>query len=103
MIPSVCRVCKTPVKAIFKSVLLQKYSTQYYHCNNCGYVQTGEPFWLEEAYNMPINKSDTGMIMRNYWFRNITGYTKQIFRLQRRLWDICSVDARYGLRFLLAG
>ena len=72
MIPSVCRVCKTPVKAIFKSVLLQKYSTQYYHCNNCGYVQTGEPFWLEEAYNMPINKSDTGMIMRNYWFRNAT-------------------------------
>ncbi|HIO85107.1 MAG TPA: glycosyl transferase group 1, partial [Candidatus Nitrosopelagicus sp.] len=21
---------------------------------------------------MPINKSDTGMIMRNYWFRNVT-------------------------------
>jgi len=72
MIPSVCRVCKNPVKAIFTSVLLQKYFTQYYQCNNCGYVQTGEPFWLEEAYKIPINKSDTGMIMRNYWFRNVT-------------------------------
>ena len=72
MIPSVCRVCKNPVKAIFTSVLLQKYFTQYYQCNNCGYVQTGEPFWLEEAYKIPINKSDTGMIMRNYWFSNVT-------------------------------
>ena len=68
---SVCRVCKTQLQAIFTSVLLEKYYTQYYQCNHCGYVQTGEPFWLEEAYNIPINESDTGMIMRNYWLRNV--------------------------------
>ena len=66
MSPSVCRICKSKVQAIFTSVLLQKYYTQYYQCNVCRYVQTGEPFWIGEAYKMPINESDTGMIMRNY-------------------------------------
>jgi len=52
MTPSVCRVCKFQVQAVFTSVLLKKYYTQYYQCNNCGYVQTGDPFWLEEAYKI---------------------------------------------------
>ena len=68
---SVCRVCKTQLQAIFTSVLLEKYYTQYYQCNHCGYVQTGEPFWLEEAYNIPLNESDTGITMRNFWLRNV--------------------------------
>ena len=57
---------------MFSSVLLQKYSTQYLKCSQCGYVQTEDPHWLEEAYESTITDSDTGMIIRNLWFRNIT-------------------------------
>ena len=38
----------------------------------CGYVQTEDPFWLEESYYSSINDSDTGMMMRNLWHMNVT-------------------------------
>ena len=34
-------------------------------------MQTEEPYWLEEAYKASINDSDTGMMMRSFWHRNI--------------------------------
>ena len=71
MLSTVCRVCKMEVEALFSTVILGKYSVKYCKCSQCGYVQTEEPYWLEEAYNTPINDSDTGMIMRNLWLKNI--------------------------------
>ncbi len=71
MISTTCRVCNKTVEAIFSAVLLQKYSAQFFKCSQCGYVQTEEPYWLEEAYNVSINDSDTGMMMRSFWHRNI--------------------------------
>ena len=65
VISPTCRVCEKSVEEIFSTVLLQKHLTQYFQCLNCGYVQTGEPYWLEEAYKTSINDSDTGMMMRN--------------------------------------
>jgi len=72
MIPSVCRVCNTTVDPIFTSVLIQKYSVEYFQCLHCGYVQTESPFWLEEAYSRTINDVDTGLLMRSYWHRNVS-------------------------------
>ena len=72
MTTSICRICTKPVEVMFSAVLLQKYSTQYFKCSQCGYVQTEDPHWLEEAYESTITDSDAGMIMRNLWFRNIT-------------------------------
>ena len=66
-----CCICNSPVKKIFSSNLLQKYSVEYFKCTRCGYVQTEEPYWLHEAYESSINHSDTGMIMRNLWLRNV--------------------------------
>ena len=54
---------------------MQKYSVEYFQCPRCEYIQTENPYWLEEAYNSPINVSDTGMIMRNLWFRNVAATT----------------------------
>ena len=71
MVSTTCRVCNKTVEAIFSTVLLQKYSAQFFKCSQCGYVQTEEPYWLEEAYKASINDSDTGMIMRNLWLRNV--------------------------------
>ena len=71
MISTTCRVCNKTVEAIFSTVLLQKHSAQFFKCSQCGYVQTEEPYWLEEAYKTSINDSDTGMMIRSFWHRNI--------------------------------
>ena len=75
MTKPICRVCKSTVSKIFSSKVLQKYSVEYFQCSRCEYIQTENPYWLEEAYNSPINVSDTGMIMRNLWFRNVAATT----------------------------
>lgn len=42
-----------------------RYDVGYFRCSRCGFVQTEEPYWLEEAYQTPINIFDTGIISRN--------------------------------------
>ena len=72
MITSVCRVCNTAIDPIFTSVLIKKFSVEYFQCPHCGYVQTESPFWLEEAYSRTINDVDTGLLMRSFWHRNVS-------------------------------
>ena len=61
----VCNICAKKSVFVFSAILLQKYDVKYYHCSNCGFLQTEEPYWLEEAYKDPINIEDTGLIGRN--------------------------------------
>ncbi len=63
--PDKCNICDFDVKYFSDAILLGKYPIKYYRCLNCGYVQTEEPYWLEEAYSRPINISDTGIMNRN--------------------------------------
>lgn len=37
----------------------------YFECPRCGYVQTEDPLWLNDAYASAINPSDTGIMVRN--------------------------------------
>ena len=60
-----CKICNQENKSIFTSIILNKYDIKYYHCENCGFVQTEEPYWLDEAYGESINVSDTGYMQRN--------------------------------------
>lgn len=61
-----CIICKNKgLKKIFSHKILKKYLIDYYYCNNCKFIQTSKPFWLDEAYKHPINKTDTGYISRN--------------------------------------
>lgn len=62
----ICRFCGAKSKYWKTALIMQKYSVKYYDCNNCGYVQTEKPYWLEEAYSSAINKYDTGILSRNY-------------------------------------
>lgn len=63
-----CKICDTDNKACFSSKILGKYDISYYHCKNCDFVQTEEPYWLEEAYSRSINLSDTGYMVRNLFY-----------------------------------
>lgn len=61
-----CKICEKDSKHIFSAKILQKYDgIKYYHCSCCGFLQTEEPYWLEEAYVDAIAKLDTGIMERN--------------------------------------
>lgn len=69
-----CKICNNKSNYIFKAKLLNKYDVKYYHCSNCGFLQTEEPYWLEEAYNKSINISDTGIMSRNLFLSQLFDY-----------------------------
>jgi len=60
-----CKICEAKSRAVFKGRVLNKYEIQYFNCPSCGFTQTEEPYWLEEAYSDAISVSDTGVMARN--------------------------------------
>lgn len=52
--------------------VLQSHKVSYFRCDNCGFIQTEEPFWLEEAYSSSMTKSDIGLIGRNLEMAELT-------------------------------
>lgn len=60
-----CKICGNLSAEIFNTKVLLKYDVAYYKCGNCGFIQTQEPFWLEEAYSSAITSLDIGLIYRN--------------------------------------
>lgn len=80
-----CRVCSSPTTFIFSGDLLKKSDVKYYECPECGYVQTEEPYWLEEAYKSPINVLDTGIMTRNL---------DNVNRVIASLWALNMLDGR---------
>lgn len=67
----ICKICNSESSMAFNSKILNKYDVKYFKCNNCGYLFTEDPFWLNESYERSINLSDTGLIMRNIYFSQI--------------------------------
>lgn len=60
-----CKVCSDMSEPLARGVILGRHSIVYYRCNSCRFIQTEEPFWLEEAYSKAITGSDIGLISRN--------------------------------------
>ncbi|WP_051664131.1 class I SAM-dependent methyltransferase [Dyadobacter crusticola] len=50
---------------LFSAKILQKYDVNYYRCKETGFIQTEEPYWLDEAYQSAITKLDVGLVRRN--------------------------------------
>jgi hypothetical protein len=67
-----CKICNQDNNLIFSAKILKKYDVKYYFCENCGYLQTEEPHWLEEAYIKSISLSDTGMIKRSLYLTQLS-------------------------------
>lgn len=74
-----CRICSSDTKIAFREKVLNKHNVVYYQCNNCGYLFTEEPYWLNEAYESAINISDTGIIYRNTQFSKICSVIIDIY------------------------
>jgi hypothetical protein len=50
----------------FSAQVLQKYEVAYRHCDQCGFLCTEKPHWLDEAYSDAILVEDTGLMQRNF-------------------------------------
>ncbi len=74
-----CKICNYETKNIFSAKILNKYDVKYYYCNNCGFLQTEEPYWLKEAYSNPISIIDTGIMARNIGSSKITAVILYLF------------------------
>lgn len=68
-----CKICGRSSSAWSKARILKKYTVQYYCCEYCGFIQTEEPYWLNESYEAAITRSDIGMASRNI---SMTGLTQ---------------------------
>jgi len=60
-----CKICSSDSQKFDSAKIFGIYDTNYYHCSTCGFVQTDEPFWIEEAYSSAITSLDVGIIQRN--------------------------------------
>ncbi len=67
-----CKVCESDSHHLAQGKVMGKYDVDYFQCSNCGFVQTEEPYWLDEAYSQPIASSDVGLAFRNFSFSKIT-------------------------------
>ncbi len=66
-----CNICNCQSEPIFNALVLKKYTVKYYQCIGCKFIQTEEPYWLNESYKSAINISDTGIVKRNELFRRL--------------------------------
>jgi len=67
-----CKICNSESNKIFTRKILNKYDINYFQCSKCGFIQTDEPYWLEEAYQHVFNIEDTGIVRRNILFAKRT-------------------------------
>lgn len=67
-----CKICDSTVSFYFNELVLNKYKVDYFRCAQCGFIFTEEPYWLDEAYQLPINISDTGLLYRNMYLAKMT-------------------------------
>ncbi|MDY7022325.1 MAG: methyltransferase domain-containing protein, partial [Cyanobacteriota bacterium] len=67
-----CHICGNRSSQFSQATILNHYNVNYFQCSVCGFVQTEDPFWLEEAYSSPIAASDVGLVSRNLKLSQVT-------------------------------
>lgn len=70
-----CKICESESCEFSRAKILKKYDIAYFRCANCGFIQTEEPYWIDEAYSDAVYCGDVGLVRRNIMFMY---YTKLI-------------------------
>ncbi len=60
-----CKICAAESMRFAEAKVLKRYDVKYFRCAQCGFIQTGSPHWLDEAYEQSISQSDVGLVSRN--------------------------------------
>ena len=74
-----CKICKYIAEQFTTAKIMDKYQINYFKCPHCGFIQTEEPIWLEEAYKESINITDTGILKRNQVLANFSTIIISLF------------------------
>ncbi|SHE95947.1 class I SAM-dependent methyltransferase [Schwartzia succinivorans] len=76
----ICKICGNKMSEYGHAEILNKYDITYYMCEQCGFIQTEDPYWLGEAYSSAIADSDIGLLSRNIMLsKNISGIINGVF------------------------
>jgi Zn ribbon nucleic-acid-binding protein len=67
-----CKICNGDMTLHDTAQILNKYTVEYYHCLRCGFIQTEEPYWLDEVYLKRL-----GQAIRELWRETLR--TQQTF------------------------
>ena len=67
-----CKICQSEATHVKTLKVRGAYDAHYYLCEKCGFMLVGDPTWLKEAYNEPINTTDTGYVLRNVYLSRKT-------------------------------
>ena len=67
-----CKICEGVSVFFGETTVLKKYRVHYFSCQECGFIQTEKPYWLEEAYSSAIASQDVGVMQRNLVNRELT-------------------------------
>jgi 2-polyprenyl-3-methyl-5-hydroxy-6-metoxy-1,4-benzoquinol methylase len=67
-----CKICNAFTVRLGENLVLKKFRVEYFKCNTCGFIQTEEPYWLDEAYASAITTLDLGLLQRNLFLLPIT-------------------------------
>jgi hypothetical protein len=68
----ICKVCRGFSAIFSKALILGKYEIKYFKCPDCGFIQTEEPFWPDEAYSCRAVAEDVGLLSRNIFHSKVT-------------------------------
>jgi hypothetical protein len=60
----ICKICLSTSDPFSSALILSKYQVSYFRCEKCGFVQTEDPYWLDEAYSDEANIYDIGYVNR---------------------------------------
>lgn len=74
-----CKICQSPSDEFSVKKVLGKYDVKYYQCSNCHFIQTEEPYWLNEAYNNAITQLDIGLVYRNEYLAPLVSTLVKLF------------------------
>ncbi len=61
-----CKICDNTAEPIFIAKILNKYDVTYFKCSDCSFIQTENPYWLDESYSSAITQLDIGLTNRNF-------------------------------------
>ncbi len=59
-----CRLCGGNTGFAYRTVVLGKHEVAYHRCQQCGSLQTQQPYWLDEAYSSATSSIDPGAARR---------------------------------------
>lgn len=90
-----CKICGSNSTKIFSGEVLNIYIIDYFQCDDCHFIQTEQPYWLNESYSSAIASTDIGLVSRNINFQNSTAWIiKNYFDYKAKFLDYAG---GYGL------